>query len=128
MAVLVVLSILILLVASPFGPLGQLPQTFLVDENYLKVLRNQDLYLGSITFFFVLLANVLVKLPIAFTFLAAVLGGTLFVIFAQSGDPDFLNYLGSAIVDFHTNYVAAGIVVSLVFIGVARWFRHEKQA
>ncbi len=123
---LVVVSILVLLIAAPFGPLGQLPQTFLVDENYLKVVRNQDLFLGCISFFFVLLANIPIKLPIGFPVLAAVIGGTLFVIFAQSGDPEFLDYLGSEIVDFHSSYVPAGIAVTLVFVGVAWWFRNGK--
>ncbi|WP_125931921.1 hypothetical protein [Thiosocius teredinicola] len=58
--------------------------------------------------------------------MAAMIGGTLFVIFAQSGDPEFLDYLGSEIVDFHSSYVPAGIAVTLVFVGVAWWFCNGK--
>lgn len=128
MIVLVILSFVVLLVAWPFGPLGQLPQAFLVDEKYLKSVRNQDLYLGLVTFFLVLSANILIKLPIAFPVLAAIIGGTLFVIFAQSSEPDFVDYLGSAIFDFHANYLLAGILVTLVFIAVGWWFRREKKS
>jgi hypothetical protein len=45
---LVILSIVALGIAAPYGPIAQIPNFTKVDESYLDIVRNHEFYLGFV--------------------------------------------------------------------------------
>ena len=102
-------------ITAPFGPIGQIPNTFLIDENYLKVVRNHELFLGTVGFITALVANFWLSVKDIYAIIAAIIGGSLYFIGTQASDPDFLNYVVTSLIDFNVNYLASGAVVYILF-------------
>ncbi len=113
---LVALSVAAISIAAPYGPLAHMPNTITVDESYLSIVRNHEIYLGFVAFLVLFLANYWVDVKSYFVILAAFLGGSFYFIYTQASDPDFLSFLLEALALFHVHYLLSGVVVLLIFL------------
>ncbi len=110
-AILIVASFTALIAAAPFGPLGNPPGIMAINDSYLALARNHELYLGLVGFLGVFLANIWVKAHIIIAIASATLGGSLFFILVQGEDPEFFSHLSEYLFGFHMHYLAAGLIV-----------------
>ncbi len=109
-----------LALAAPLGPASQLSNPVAVNEAYISVVRNQELFLGAVGFGIALTANLRLKAGLWLALVAAFFAGTLFLTFSQAEDLALTSQFFVDLVSFHAHYLASGALVTAAFIVAAR--------
>ena len=101
-----------------FNPILSWSTAVVVDDAYLEAWRNYCLILGVIVGISVAFAGASLRAGIRSLFWTLVVWGTLYSIWHQSAEPDFMQYVFFATLEFLAPYLATALpVVGLVHIG-----------
>ena len=109
-----------LFISFSFGPLSHMGTVFLVNESYERILFQQYLWSGLVSSFLAGLVSYIFKAHFGLTLILLLLACTVFTVNAQSGDPDSLEYIGSAIIEFLLPFLGVSLVVIGFWFGVSK--------
>jgi hypothetical protein len=117
-------AIIGLVVAFSTGPLSSLGTVVAIDESYIQTLQYQYYYSGLVTAAITCLVGYVVKANLKLVFAVLLLAGIFWVVFTQSSDPGFQQYLVGAIFEFMVPYGLVCLVITLTTFGInKKWHR-----
>ncbi len=108
----------VLVISQHVGPMSKLPGAFLVDEGYFQITRNHFLFLGIATSITILIASIVLKAPLSTAILILFVSGVLQYTTMQIGDPDFLEYYFSGLMEFLVPYCASAAAIVVLYLGL----------
>lgn len=122
--VVIISTIIGLVVAFSTGPLSSMGAIVAIDESYIQALQYQYYYSGLVTAVITCLVGYVVKANLKYIFAILLSAGILWVVFAQSSDPGFLQYLAGAVLEFMVPYGLVCLVIVLATFGInKKWPR-----
>ena len=122
-----IVSIASLVISYYTGPISNLGAVVSVNESYIQSLQKQYVYAGFVTSVISCVSAYLCKANLKVVAMILLVSGLIWVLLSQLGEPDFLNYLSSSIVDFMVPYSLACITVLLLFFSInKKWPRLTK--
>ena len=117
---LILVCVIVFIVSWMFGPISYRPSFVLVDDAYFMVQRNQFLVTGFSVWATACVYTYFVYKKILNTIIAVFFVGVLFTVYGQLGDPDSIQYIGSALVEFMVPYLAAGTLPVVLLVVITR--------
>ncbi|MEJ2426514.1 MAG: hypothetical protein P8101_19100 [Candidatus Thiodiazotropha sp.] len=117
-------AIIGLFVAFSTGPLSNMGAVVAIDDNYIQTLQYQYYYSGLVTAVITCMVGYVVKANLKSLSAILFLVGIFWVVFAQSSDPGFLEYLGGAVLEFMVPYGLVCLVIIFATFGInKKWPR-----
>ena len=117
---LVFVALICIGLVAAYGPFRLGYGVYAIDDQYMKAVRNQELLMGFVAFSGILIANWLMKTKIWLAALAGGIAGTLFFTLSQAEDPGFMSYFWPALLEFHSRFLAAGLVAVFLYLGLRK--------
>jgi hypothetical protein len=120
----VISTIIGLVIAFSTGPLSSMSAVVAIDESYIQALQYQYYYSGLVTSVITCLVGYVVKANLKIVIAILLSVGVFWVIFTQSSDPEFLQYLGGAVLEFMVPYGLVCLVIVFATFGInKKWPR-----
>ncbi|MEW8034804.1 MAG: hypothetical protein AB2817_01950 [Candidatus Thiodiazotropha sp.] len=113
-----------LVVAFSTGPLSSMGAVVAIDESYIQTLQYQYYYSGLVTAVITCLVSYVVKANLKLVVAILLSVGAFWVVFVQSSNPEFMQYLGGAVLEFMVPYGLVCLVIVIVTLGInKKWPR-----
>jgi len=114
---ILIVSVLVNTVVYIYGPIRFIPNPVQVNDEYFAILTLQYIYEGTILSLYIYIFGRLFRLSYFNIFITILLAGIVNNLLNQSGDPDFIDYYFSDLVEFLLPYLvgAMGMLAILSF-------------
>lgn len=109
--------LIVIFLSRIYGPISQIPGSYVIDVNYLRILEKQYLVMGLSCSLTVALLSQLLRVSMLASTIIMLITGSLFVVLESMSDPGSMEYIWGAFFEFMIPFMGIwAITVSVILV------------
>lgn len=116
-ALVFMVCLIVIFLSRIYGPISQIPSSYAIDVNYLRILEKQYLVMALSCSLAIMLLSQLHRVSMLASTIVMLISGSLFVVLGSMSDPGSMEYIWGAFFEFMVPFMVVwAITVSVVLV------------
>ena len=128
-ALVFMVCLIVIFLSRIYGPISQIPSSYVIDINYLRILEKQYLVMALSCSLAVMLLSHLLRVSMLASTIIMLISGSLFVVLGSMSDPGNMEYISGAFFEFMVPFMGIWAITVSVVLVVKHLFttwKHDK--